>query len=358
MGERVTTAEARLRLQPLADDPLVSVLIVNYNYERFLGAAIDSVLQQTYQRIEIVICDDGSSDGSRDVIRRYAEADARIKFIFKENAAVAAALNDAYRASSGEIIAMLDADDLFEKEKVRHVVERFLPGGRVGMVLNGLRKIDADGRETGKIPQIGRFDRGELRDAILQSAGHFSAAPTSGISMRRECAERVFPIPEQEFRTEADAYMRLVAALYYAVDVIDEPLTVYRVHSNNVTAATSVDVRWAERAISASRRSHRAVAAIAAKEGWATAPLERSSGYCEGVAVRDYLEHAGRLIALRNARQLNTAVASIGSADRSKMRAKAAMLSAAILTPFPVGKRIIDAIYLPGALKRSLSART
>lgn len=342
-------------LPPLSGEPLVSVLIVNYNYERFLGAAIESALQQTYQRLEIIVCDDGSTDASRAIISRYAAADLRVKPIFKQNAAVAAALNDAFRASSGEIITMLDADDLFEKGKVAGVVERFRVGDRVGMVLNALRKIDSDGREIGKIPQLGRFDRGELRAAILESGGHFSAAPTSGISMRRECAERVFPIPENEFRTEADGYMRSIAALYYAVDAIDDPLTVYRVHSSNVTAATSVDVRWAERAISAARRIHAAISATAATAGWSAAPLERSFGYCEAVAVQDFLQRAGFGRALRNARQLTTAANTIVSADRSKIRAKAAMLSVALLAPFPIGKRLINAIYLPNALKRSLS---
>lgn len=341
-------------LPPLTAEPLCSVLIVNYNYERYLGAAIDSALQQTYQQLEIIVCDDGSTDGSRDVISRYVAADSRIKRIFKQNAAVAAALNDAYRASSGEIITMLDADDLFEKEKLARVVERFRADGRVGMILNGLRKIDSSGREIGRIPQLGRFDRGELRDAILQSAGHFSAAPTSGISMRRECAERVFPIPETDFRTEADGYMRSIAALYYAVDAIDDPLTVYRVHSSNVTAATSVDLRWAERAISAARRIHAAISDTAAKEGWSVAPLERSFGYCEAVAVKDFLQRAGFSHALRNVRQLNAAANSVESADRSKIRTKAAVLSAAIVAPFAIGKRMIDAIYLPNALKRSL----
>jgi glycosyltransferase involved in cell wall biosynthesis len=341
------------RLLPrITTAPMCSVLIVNYNYERFLGAAIESALQQSYHPLEIIVCDDGSTDGSRELISRYAAADSRIKPIFKQNAAVAAALNDAFRASSGEIITMLDADDLFEKEKVARVVERFRSGGRIGMVLNALRKIDSDGREIGRIPQIGRFERGELRDAILQSAGHFSAAPTSGISMRRECAERVFPIPETEFRTEADGYMRSIAALYYAVDVIDEPLTVYRVHSSNVTAATSVDLKWANRAISAARRIHAAISAVAAKEGWAVAPLERNFGYCEAVAVKNFLERAGRTTALRDVQHLTAAAKSVAGADRSKVWAKAAMLSAAILAPYAVGKRMIDAIYLPNPLKR------
>jgi glycosyltransferase involved in cell wall biosynthesis len=345
-------------LPPLAAEPLVSVLIVNYNYERYIGEAIESVLRQTYQRFEIIICDDGSTDGSRDLIRRYADGERRIRFIFKENAAVAAALNDAYAASAGEIICPLDADDLFEPSKIARVVAAFAAGGdRVGMVMNTLRKIDSEGRDIGKMPQFGSFDRGELRDAILRSSGHFAAAPTSGISFRRACADRVFPIPPDEFRSEADGYMRLVAALYYAVEVIDEPLTVYRVHSSNVTASQTVDLKWCERVIAASERIFGATASTAAREGWQIAPLERSFGYCEAVAMRDYLQRRDLRTRIGNARRVNAAAATIETPDRRKTRVKGFVLILATLLPLALGKRILDAVYLPNSLKRALSAR-
>ena len=350
-----TEAPGAAALPPMEAAPLVSVLIVNYNYERFLGSAIESVLRQTYQRFEIVICDDGSTDGSRELISRYAAEDARIKPIFKENAAVAAALNDAYGASSGEVICLLDADDFFEPTKIARVVDKFAPGGRVGMVLNELRKIDSDGGALGKIPQFGRFDRGELRDAVLKSSGYFSAAPTSGLSFRRGCAEQVFPIPPQDFKTEADGYMRAVATLYYAVDVIDEPLTVYRVHSSNVTASQTVDVRWCERVISASERIFSAIACAAAREGLDITALERSFAYREAIAIKDYLQRRGRTTTMRNIRMLNAAAAGIRTADRSKVRAKALIVSLATLLPYALGKRMIDAVYLPNVLKTVLS---
>ena len=344
-----------LRLPPLGPEPLVSVLIVNYNYERYLGAAIESVLQQTYQRFEIVIVDDGSTDASREVINRYADSDPRIRAVFKQNAAVAAALNDAYRASSGEIIAMLDADDLFAPEKLARVVERFSAGDRVGMVMNVLTKVDSGGAAIGRIPQLGSFDRGELRQRVLESAGNLSAAPTSGLSMRRECAERVFPIPEKEFRTEADGYMRAIAALFYAVDVIDEPLTIYRVHSSNVTASQTVDTRWCERVISASERVHAAVSKVASAHGWPVAPLATSFGYCEARAVHDYLQRSSRAKALQKIRSLNAAAsATAGTADRFKTRVKAAALAIATLLPHSLGKPVIDAGFLPNPLKSAL----
>lgn len=114
------------QLPPLGNDPLVSVMIVNYNYERYLPEAIESVLSQTYRNFEVVICDDGSKDNSRGVIEAYAARDSRIKPVFQENGGVGSALNSAYAATSGPIISMLDADDLFAPEKLARVVESTL----------------------------------------------------------------------------------------------------------------------------------------------------------------------------------------------------------------------------------------
>jgi glycosyltransferase involved in cell wall biosynthesis len=338
-------------LPPLGRAPLVSVLIVNYNYERYLAAAIESVLRQSYQHFEIVICDDGSRDNSRAVIAAYAERDQRIRYIFKENAAVAAALNDAFAACTGEIVTMLDADDLFTTEKLERVVERFSHGGRVGLVLNFLTKINSDEQTIGKIPEFGSFDRGELRDQILRSGGQFSAAPTSGMSMRRECAARVFPIPEAEFRTEADAYMRTVAALYYAVDVIEEPLTVYRIHSTNVTASAAVDLQWCERGISAAQRVFRVLQTAAEENGWQLAPLENSASYCEMVLIRDWLRGAGINVIAGDARRLNRAAALLRGGERRKTVIRAMLLSVAAVLPRVFGRPLIEAVYLPGGLK-------
>jgi glycosyltransferase involved in cell wall biosynthesis len=330
-------------------------LIVNYNYERFLPEAIESVLSQGYQHFELIICDDGSKDNSRDVISRFAERDERIRSIFKENAAVAAALNDAFRASTGEIITMLDADDKFLPGKLQRVVERLRPGGRVGMVMDPLVKVDSDGKEIGRIPELGTFERGELREHILRTSGIFSAAPTSGLAMRRECAERVFPVPEGQFRTEADAYMRIVAALYYAVDVIDEPLTVYRVHSSNVTASRTVDTKWCDRVLNTAERIHHVLQEKATEHGWPLAPLSQNAGYCEVLLVRDYLQGASRKDVAMHIQQLNRAAGNVATSDRTKTRLKAAILSSGSLLPRPLRNRLLEAIYLPGGPKRLLS---
>ncbi len=329
-------------------------MIVNYNYERFLPDAIESVLAQTYANFEVVICDDGSRDNSRDVISRYAARDQRIRTIFKENAAVAAALNDTFAASKGEIITMLDADDMFRPQKLERVVERLRAGGRVGLVMDTLTKVNSEGVPIGRIPEFGKMDRGELRSAILASAAAFSAAPTSGLSMRRECAERVFPIPEQQFRTEADLYMRTMAALFYAVDVIDEPLTLYRVHSSNVTASQTVSATWCAKVINASERIVTVLENVARQHGWRVTQLAENPVYCEMQLVRAYLNGDGYFDRFRHIAELQRAAAHM-QMDRAKTQTKAAMLSAAALLPRPLGRAAIEQIYLPTRFKRFAS---
>src|SRR6476646_282737 len=97
-------------------EPLVSILINNYNYERFLKDAIDSALNQTYSKIEVIVVDDGSTDNSRSVIESYQD---KVTAIFKENGGQASAFNTGFEASQGEIICFLDADDMFQPEKVK-----------------------------------------------------------------------------------------------------------------------------------------------------------------------------------------------------------------------------------------------
>lgn len=100
-------------LEPLPDSPLVSILMPNYNYGRYIGEAIESVLRQTYPHWELIICDDGSTDNSCEVVKRYQDKDSRIKLIQKENGGMASALNAAYRECKGDIICLLDSDDVF-----------------------------------------------------------------------------------------------------------------------------------------------------------------------------------------------------------------------------------------------------
>ena len=94
--------------------PLVSVIMPNYNSENVLRVAIQSVLSQTYNNLELIIVDDFSSDNSRSVIAEFADLDSRIKPIFRRsNVGAAMCRNTALNLAQGEFIAFLDADDFW-----------------------------------------------------------------------------------------------------------------------------------------------------------------------------------------------------------------------------------------------------
>src|SRR5687767_6151914 len=88
------------------DGPLVSIIIDNYNYARFLPAAIDSALGQTYPNTEVIVVDDGSTDTSREVIRSYG---GRVVPVLKENGGMMSAYNAGFSVSRGEVVVFLDS---------------------------------------------------------------------------------------------------------------------------------------------------------------------------------------------------------------------------------------------------------
>lgn len=94
----------------------ISVIVPIYNMEKYLGRCIESILSQTYQAIELILIDDGSTDGSLACCRAYAEADSRIKVIHQKNSGVSAARNKGIQNASGAYIAFVDPDDWIEKD--------------------------------------------------------------------------------------------------------------------------------------------------------------------------------------------------------------------------------------------------
>jgi len=121
------------------DKPMVSVIIPCFNGEKFVAQAIESVLNQSYQRFEIIVVDDSSSDNPVSIVKPYL-TDTRIKVIKHEvNKGILVACNTGIRASTGELIAFLDQDDLWLPEKLEKQVAVFLSGGKeLGLVFTNL----------------------------------------------------------------------------------------------------------------------------------------------------------------------------------------------------------------------------
>ncbi len=121
---------------------MISVIIPNYNYGRFIGEAIESVLAQTFPPSEIIVVDDGSDDNSADIVRTYG---SRVKFIQQRNQGVGAARNNGVKNYSGNLIAFLDDDDVWLPTKLEKQVELLQQDNKIGMVSCGMREFDKNG---------------------------------------------------------------------------------------------------------------------------------------------------------------------------------------------------------------------
>ncbi len=213
-------------------NPLVSVIINNYNYARFLGAAIESALNQTYQNIEVIVVDDGSTDDSKAVIESYGK---RIKAIIKKNGGQASAMNEGFAAAGGELIYFLDSDDRAAPDCLARIAARYRSADtdNLAILQFKLQIIDRDGNPTNRLmPDIERMQGGEAR-RLLKGKGSYVFPPTSGNIFSRAVLRRMMPIPEEEFRVCADIYLCTKAALLGEIEVFEDALGQYRVHGTN-----------------------------------------------------------------------------------------------------------------------------
>lgn len=125
---------------------LVSIITPMYNGAKYVSQTIDSVLAQTYEDWEMIIVDDGSKDDSAQIVKTYIEADSRIKLICQENQGSAAARNNALRHASGRFVCFLDADDLWDKNFLKHQLH-FLREKDAALVYASYQRINEKNRE-------------------------------------------------------------------------------------------------------------------------------------------------------------------------------------------------------------------
>jgi glycosyltransferase involved in cell wall biosynthesis len=239
-----TRSLAPVDLSELESEPLVSILIASYNYGRFLEEALESVRAQSYSRLEELICDDASTDDSLSRARRFSRVDRRFRVLSQSNSGQAAAWNTAFAASSGSVVALLDADDYFDSDKVTRIVERFRKA-RAGAVLHALRVINVEGRATGQIPVLGRVEEGWIADDVVRRGGRWRFLQTTALSFRRDVGHLIFPIPTdiRLYSESADAFVFILLPLLTTIAYIDAPLAAYRVHGSNATLRISNQVQ-------------------------------------------------------------------------------------------------------------------
>lgn len=212
----------------------VSVIIPNYNMADYVGAAIESALAQDHPLVEVIVVDDASSDGSREIISAYADR-ARL-LLLEHNLGQSAALNAAWAIAKHPIIIFLDADDLLLPHAASRLAGLFTE--TTAKVQFCLQTIDASGRSLDHVaPKFpANLDTATIRSELLRT-GASPAAQGSGNAYARWMLEKVqqddgFSVPGEK-RLWMDAILEINAPFYGDVLTLPEPLACYRMHDTN-----------------------------------------------------------------------------------------------------------------------------
>jgi glycosyltransferase involved in cell wall biosynthesis len=208
---------------------LVTILVNNYNYASFLRRAIDSALSQNYSDVQVVVVDDGSNDGSREIIAGYGK---KITPILKANGGQSSAFNAGFEACQGELICFLDADDEFLPEKVQRVVDQFRELPNV-WYFHQLQFVDKSSQPLGGSP-VSRHRTGkhDFRADFIRGKDKFWMPATSGLSFSRHLLSRLLPMPDN-IRITSDNYLKFSAIAMTPGVFMAERLSLQRIHGNN-----------------------------------------------------------------------------------------------------------------------------
>jgi glycosyltransferase involved in cell wall biosynthesis len=209
--------------------PLLSAIITVFNGEEYLAEAIQSLLSQTFKDFELIIVNDGSTDGTAKIIQRYAAGDSRIRFIDLSRVGRVGALNIGCRQAQGEYIAIMDADDISLPHRFEYQIDFLRKNVGVALLGTGVQKVDKDGRSFATV--IFPLNCEEIRER-LKSQGCFAH---STVVMAKDAVlavggyRKAFP-PAEDY----DLWLRL--AENYEVANLPQALVMYRVHPDQISS--------------------------------------------------------------------------------------------------------------------------
>ncbi|MFC5696834.1 glycosyltransferase family 2 protein [Pseudomonas sp. GCM10022186] len=207
--------------------PLVSVIIASYNHAPYIEASILSVLQQSYPNIELLVVDDGSRDDSVARIEALQKVHG-FDFRAQANKGLSRTLNETIERARGSLIAPFGSDDIMLPERIARQVAYMEGKPEVGICAGDIQTIDGDGKPSGD-PRGLPLRRLDFEDVFLDRK---PGAPAPTLLFRREALERVGGF-EPDVRLEDLMIELKITRAGYFIDILGEPLALYRVHESN-----------------------------------------------------------------------------------------------------------------------------
>lgn len=205
--------------------PFISIALCTHNGEKYLEQQLDSLLEQTYQNIEIIVVDDCSSDNTVNILERYASKDKRIIiYTNQSNLGFNKNFEKAFTLCKGEYIAICDQDDIWRLDKIKLLIDNI---GSCSLIYSNSELIDERGNLLGRtlLDKCIRYTGDDPRVFSIYNfiAGH-------NILFKRTLLQKALPIPKDVIY---DWWLCLVATNYGVITVLDKSLVQYRQHANN-----------------------------------------------------------------------------------------------------------------------------
>jgi GT2 family glycosyltransferase len=252
----------------VAKELVLSVIIPNHNYAKYVGTAITSALDVRWPKVEVIVVDDGSTDASLEVIGAFA---SRITLIKQPNAGQMRSCVNGFRHSTGHVIIFLDSDDALHPEVMNEIAAVW--SDKASKFQFQMRAIDADGKPTGNIlPQYFVAPTPQQIREWAVTAGVYPSPPGSGNAYPREVVDRVFNFKTDFVDRAPDSYLVTAAPVLGDVITIPKPLVDYRVHGTNHGAFLQLEDSRFAREVDVTRRRFGLFREIAASTGLTVAP--------------------------------------------------------------------------------------
>ena len=241
------TKEEAVDKKKVVEGKLLSVIMPVYNHEKYVAEAIESVLEQTYASLELIIIDDGSKDNSLKVCRNYT-SDSRVTVLSQENAGAHNTINRGLELAKGQYLAIINSDDIYEKDRFELMIAEMEKDKDLGFMCSYIRVINQNGKDLGvkegwknmepwllEHPEKSLASEGFVGNLIISNF----TSTTSNFLFTRELYQKIGGMRNLRFAHDWDFALR--TAKVTKCKILERPLMKYRVHDSNTISS---DRKW------------------------------------------------------------------------------------------------------------------